>query len=169
MAVKLEAGVKFIERVKLLCLALVVLPLHRVWKFQRRARDYIRLYLAVGQRQGRIALTFIKRLRRWEYAKNSSKYNGSRQKIYSKRVIIMFRFFSYLCYLTILFDVSVKSFFHMAWQLTSTMMLPELWRRYYVRKVSQVFADVVGVDLCGWLSELWWRWWWWHRAVFFIY
>jgi hypothetical protein len=57
-AVKLEAGVKFIERVKLLCTDLVVLPLHRVWKFQRRARDYIRLYLEVGQRQGRTALTF---------------------------------------------------------------------------------------------------------------
>ena len=57
-ALKLEAGVKFIERVKLLCTDLVVLPLSRVWKFQRRARDYIRLYLEVGQRVGRTALTF---------------------------------------------------------------------------------------------------------------
>ena len=57
-AVKLEAGVKFIERVKSLCTNKTVLPLERVWKFQRRARDYIRLYLEVGQRVGRTALTF---------------------------------------------------------------------------------------------------------------
>lgn len=57
-ATKLEAGVKFIERVKILCNDKMVLPLSRVWKFQRRARDYIRLYLAVGQRHGRTALTF---------------------------------------------------------------------------------------------------------------
>lgn len=57
-AVKLEAGVKFIERVKLLCTDKVVLPLNRVWKYQRRARDYIRLYLEVGNRQGRTALTY---------------------------------------------------------------------------------------------------------------
>lgn len=57
-AVKLEAGVKFIERVKILCNDKSVLPMYRVWKFQRRARDYIRLYLQVNQRQGRTALTF---------------------------------------------------------------------------------------------------------------
>ena len=57
-AVKLEVGVKFIERVKLLCADKVVLPLKRVWKYQRRARDYIRLYLDVGQRQGKTALTY---------------------------------------------------------------------------------------------------------------
>ena len=57
-AAKLEAGAKFIERVKLLCTDKIILPLHRVWKFQRRARDYIRLYLEVGQRNRRTALTF---------------------------------------------------------------------------------------------------------------
>jgi hypothetical protein len=57
-AVKLEAGVKFIERVKVLCNDKDILPLKRVWRFQRRARDYTRLYLEVGQRQGRTALTF---------------------------------------------------------------------------------------------------------------
>ena len=57
-AVKLEAGVKFIERVKILCNDKSILPMDRVWKFQRRARDYIRLYLQVNQRQGRTALTF---------------------------------------------------------------------------------------------------------------
>lgn len=57
-AVKLEAGVKFIERVKMLCNNKIVLPLERVWRFQRRARDYIRLYLDVGLREGRTALTY---------------------------------------------------------------------------------------------------------------
>ena len=57
-AVRLEAGVKFIERVKVLCTDKVVLPLNRVWKYQRRARYYIRLYLDVGHRQGKTALTY---------------------------------------------------------------------------------------------------------------
>ena len=57
-AVKLEAGVKFIERVKMLCNNKDVLPLERVWRFQRRARDYIRLYLDVGLREGRTALAY---------------------------------------------------------------------------------------------------------------
>jgi hypothetical protein len=57
-AVKLEAGVKFIERVKALCTDKSVLPLERIWRYQRRARDYIRLYLDVGHREGRTALTY---------------------------------------------------------------------------------------------------------------
>jgi hypothetical protein len=57
-AVKLEAGIKFIERVKVLCTDKSVLPLERIWRYQRRARDYIRLYLDVGHREGRTALTF---------------------------------------------------------------------------------------------------------------
>jgi hypothetical protein len=57
-AVRLEAGVKFIERVKILCTDKSILPLDRVWKFERRARDYIRLYLEFGERQGKTALTY---------------------------------------------------------------------------------------------------------------
>ena len=54
-AVKLESGAKFADRVKALCADKEILPLIRVWKFQRRARDYTRLYLAIGQRQGKSA------------------------------------------------------------------------------------------------------------------
>jgi hypothetical protein len=57
-ALRLEAGVKFIERVKILCTDKSILPLSRVWKFERRARDYIRLYLEFGERQGKTALTY---------------------------------------------------------------------------------------------------------------
>lgn len=38
-AVKLEAGVKFVERVRVLCKDKDVLPLDRIWRFARRARD----------------------------------------------------------------------------------------------------------------------------------
>ena len=40
-AVKLEAGAKFIARVRSLCQDKSILPLSRVWKYERRARDYI--------------------------------------------------------------------------------------------------------------------------------
>jgi hypothetical protein len=46
-AVKLESGVKFNERVSKLCKSKEILPMCRVFRFQRRARDYIRLYLAI--------------------------------------------------------------------------------------------------------------------------
>ena len=57
-AARLESGVKFVERVRVLCMDKTILPLSRVWKFARRARDYTRLYLAVGQRSGRTTLTY---------------------------------------------------------------------------------------------------------------
>ena len=49
-AAKLESGVKFIERVRKLCKSEIVLPMKRVFKFQRRARDYSRLYLSMQVR-----------------------------------------------------------------------------------------------------------------------
>lgn len=56
-AVRLEAGAKFIARVKALCKDTNILPLERVWRYQRRARDYIRMYMEVGDRHGKSALT----------------------------------------------------------------------------------------------------------------
>lgn len=55
---KLEAGAKFVLRVKTLCLNTNILPMIRVWRFNRRARDYIRLYLELGNRIGATALTY---------------------------------------------------------------------------------------------------------------
>lgn len=49
-AVKLESGVKFIERVKKLCQNETILPISRIFRFQRRARDYIRLYISPSLR-----------------------------------------------------------------------------------------------------------------------
>lgn len=49
-AIKLESGLKFIERVKKLCLNKEILPMSRIFKYQRRARDYIRMYLELGSR-----------------------------------------------------------------------------------------------------------------------
>jgi hypothetical protein len=46
-AVKLESGVKVNERVSKLCKSKEILPMCRVFRLQRRARDYIRLYLAI--------------------------------------------------------------------------------------------------------------------------
>ena len=57
-AVKLEDGVKFVERVKALCRSKIILPMSRVFKFQRRARDYIRLYIALGSRVGTSAPSY---------------------------------------------------------------------------------------------------------------
>ena len=54
---KLESGVKFVERVKNLCKDKSILPLGRMWRFARRSKDYIRLYLSVAQRQERTTLT----------------------------------------------------------------------------------------------------------------
>ena len=51
----MEAGVKFVERVKKLCKNTTVLPLCRVFKYQRRARDYIRLYMSETVRNGKSA------------------------------------------------------------------------------------------------------------------
>ena len=56
-AVKLESGIKFVERVRLLCKNKEILPVSRIWKFGRRARDYTRLYLTLGQREGRTTLS----------------------------------------------------------------------------------------------------------------
>ena len=58
LAVKLESGVKFVERVNSLCKDKSILPLERMWRFARRSRDYIRLYLSVARRQGRTTLTY---------------------------------------------------------------------------------------------------------------
>ena len=56
-AVKLESGIKFVERVRVLCKSKEILPVSRIWKFGRRARDYTRLYLTLGQREGRTTLS----------------------------------------------------------------------------------------------------------------
>ena len=56
-AAKLEAGAKFIARVKTLCQDESILPSSRVWKYERRARDYIRLYLDVSDRRSQSSLT----------------------------------------------------------------------------------------------------------------
>jgi hypothetical protein len=58
-AAKLESGVKFIGRVQALCKSKVILPMSRVFRFQRRARDYIRLYLSIGERADSTAPSFI--------------------------------------------------------------------------------------------------------------
>lgn len=58
-AVKLESGVKFIERVKKLCKNESILPMSRVFKFERRARDYIRLYLSLKEREEKSAPSYF--------------------------------------------------------------------------------------------------------------
>lgn len=65
-AAKLEAGAKFTERVKKLCKNKVILPIVRVFKYQRRARDYIRLYMSEKMRDGKSAPSFtaIERMRK---------------------------------------------------------------------------------------------------------
>jgi hypothetical protein len=56
--VKCEGGQKFIQRIKELCVNSEVLPMSVVWKFQRRARDYLRLYMSSSIRQGDDMLTY---------------------------------------------------------------------------------------------------------------
>ena len=65
-ATKLESGVKFIERVRKLCKNQVVLPISRLFKFQRRARDYTRLYLSLQSREDSTAPSYfdIERMRK---------------------------------------------------------------------------------------------------------
>ena len=65
-AAKLESGVKFIERVRKLCKSEIVLPMKRVFKFQRRARDYTRLYLSMQVRDSACAPSYfdIERMRK---------------------------------------------------------------------------------------------------------
>ena len=65
-AVKLESGLKFIERVRRLCMNKDVLPMTRIFKYQRRARDYIRMYLDLGEREGKSAPSHsvLERMRR---------------------------------------------------------------------------------------------------------
>ena len=65
-ATKLESGVKFIERVLRLCKNQVVLPMSRVFMFQRRARDYTRLYLSLQSREDSTAPSYfdIERMRK---------------------------------------------------------------------------------------------------------
>ena len=58
-AVKLESGVKFIERVKKLCKNESILPMGRVFKFERRARNYIRLYLLLKEREDKSAPAYF--------------------------------------------------------------------------------------------------------------
>ena len=56
---KLEGGKVFISKIKALCVDRSVLPMDRVWKYQRRARDYIRLYdTDAARRDGEGALTY---------------------------------------------------------------------------------------------------------------
>ena len=49
-ATKLESGVKFNDRVSRLYKSKEVLPMSRVFRFQRRARDNIRLYMTIRSR-----------------------------------------------------------------------------------------------------------------------
>lgn len=58
-AVKLESGVKFTDRVVKLCKNTDILPMSRVSRFQRRARDYIRLYLSIKAKDDANSLSFI--------------------------------------------------------------------------------------------------------------
>jgi hypothetical protein len=48
---KIDGGKNFIERVRVLCKDKDILPLKRVYKFYRRTRDYMRLYMEVGIRE----------------------------------------------------------------------------------------------------------------------
>jgi hypothetical protein len=50
-ASSLESGVKFIARVKNLCKSILILSMSRIFRFQRRARDYIRLYISTFFRE----------------------------------------------------------------------------------------------------------------------
>jgi hypothetical protein len=56
-AAKLESGSKFVARVKVLCQNKTILPLARVYRFARRTRDYIRMYMELSVRVGATALT----------------------------------------------------------------------------------------------------------------
>jgi hypothetical protein len=56
-AAKLESGTKFVARVKVLCQSKTILPLARVYRFVRRTRDYIRMYMELSVRVGSTALT----------------------------------------------------------------------------------------------------------------
>ena len=58
-AVKLESGVKFTDRVVKLCKNTDILPMSRVFRFQRRARDYIRLYLSIKAKDDANSPSFI--------------------------------------------------------------------------------------------------------------
>ncbi len=55
---KLPGGQEFMRRLIELLKDPDVLPMERVWKFERRARDYIRLYDNSIQRDGSSALTY---------------------------------------------------------------------------------------------------------------
>ena len=55
---KLSGGAEFFERILQLCTNKEHLPMSRIWKFQRRARDYIRLYDNCIERNGASALTY---------------------------------------------------------------------------------------------------------------
>ena len=65
-AVRLESGVKFYARVAQLCKSKLILPMSRVFRFQRRSRDYIRLYIKIGARTDETAPSYIdiKRMRK---------------------------------------------------------------------------------------------------------
>ena len=56
---KLLGGQVFVEGIKILCTegALYRLPMERVWKFNRRARDYERVYMSASGRVGDHSLT----------------------------------------------------------------------------------------------------------------
>ncbi len=62
---RLESGEVFKCKIRDLCLDKTVLTMERVWKFQRRARDYIRLYLNC-RREGPTSISFneIEKLRK---------------------------------------------------------------------------------------------------------
>lgn len=66
LATRLEAGAKFVERVRKICRNVDILPISRVWRYQRRARDYIRLYMSEKLRTGVTApsYTVIERMRK---------------------------------------------------------------------------------------------------------
>ena len=57
-SVKIQGGQVFINKIKELCIDSSILPMSRVWKFQRRARYYTRLYMSTSEREGGTCLTF---------------------------------------------------------------------------------------------------------------
>ena len=66
---KLSGGADFLERILHLCTNSEVLPMSRIWKYERRARDYIRLYDNCIERDGTSALTY----KEIEYQKRRAK------------------------------------------------------------------------------------------------
>ena len=77
-----KSGPEFMQSISGLINDSSILPMERIWKFQRRSRDYMRLYMDVACSGEEITHELLETMEKTCKA-NASQYHGARKSISS--------------------------------------------------------------------------------------